>query len=127
MPLLASAITITITLTFLFVQVNDPGGHHAVNDALVDLLRHAGITKANLTSAEDFAGGGSLLQRLSPKKTSSDLLSNTFPAAAIQDKGQVGRPSPLAAAVAGDLSYTSGQFFSGTVILPNRFGRPSAR
>jgi hypothetical protein len=109
-PLLASAITITITLTFLCAQVNDPGGHHAVNDALVD-----------------FAGSGSLLQRLSPKKTSSDLLSNTFPAAAIPDKGQVGRPSPLAAAVAGDLSYTSGQFFSGTVILPNRFGRPPAR
>ena len=107
--------------------MNDTGsGHHAVNEALVDLLRHTGITKANLTTGDEYAGGGSLLQRLSPKRSSPNLLSYTFSAATSPEKGQVDRSSPgnAPASAPGDaLSYTSGQFFAGTVILPNRSGR----
>ena len=91
----------------------------------MDLLRHTGITKANLTAGDDYAGGGSLLQRLSPKKSSSNLLSYTSSVATGPEKGQVDRSSPGAPATApGDaLSFSSGQFFAGTVILPNRLGR----
>lgn len=107
--------------------MNDTGGgHHAVNEALVDLLRHTGITKANLTAGDDYAGVGSLLQRLSPKKSSSNLLSYTSSVATSPEKGQVDRSTPGAAPATapGDApSFSSGQFFAGTVILPNRSGR----